>query len=270
LPCGVATAGVSRDLSAAWASTRRLRRSGRHPSSSGRLFVGGRSEFALLLRCLRTPGAIRPRRLRLDPSGAARRPVVRRPSSAARTPRACRLREQPGCFGASRVLCHAEGAERRGFRRRRLREGARDLRSRFCRFPPDFRQALETLAARALPAFAGLERRLDSGPGHVRSTRSRPLARAGFDPRPTTRPIGSTRSLVGRTRFLRTRSPGGSLPRRRPFGVGPNHRAAPRRLRKPCGCPPRSRERCVSSTSANQPAPRAPVDFARFPLAREE
>jgi len=105
------------------------------------------------------------------------------------------------------------------------------------------------------------------GPGHVRSTRSRPLDRPGFDPRPITRPIGSARSLVGRPRSLRTRSPGGSFPRRRLFGVGPNHRAAPRRLGKPCGCPPRSRERCVSSTSANQPAPRALVGFARFPLS---
>jgi hypothetical protein len=33
--------------------------------------------------------------------------------------------------------------------------------------------------------------------------------------------MGSARSLVGRTRFPRTRSPGGSLPRRRLSGVGP-------------------------------------------------
>jgi hypothetical protein len=81
---------------------------------------------------------------------------------------------------------------------------------------------------------------------------------------------GSARSLVGRATLPSHPFTRWVLPRRRLVRRGRNHRATPRRLGKPCGCPPRSRERCSSSTSANQPASRALVDFARFPPRRSE
>jgi len=207
LPGGAATAGISRDLSAAWATARRLRRSGRHLSSSGRLFEGGGASSRCSCAAFERRG-YSPWRLRPDPSGAARRPVLfdgRRPLP---TPRARRLGERTGCFDASRVLCRAEGAETA-----QLSPASPPWRrtgppSRFCRFPPDLRRALETLFARGAPcrrrvgALAGLGPRTRSVgvmPVFRRAGRGRSLFdRAPLPSHPFTRRIPPAPSSIRR------------------------------------------------------------------------